>query len=163
MIALEILDVKKCMADMLAGEAFDGFLLCEANITTGNHFLIDGTVVDDFYDENDRIINQIDEGYMPYKMERSICFEIIKGKRTPHSFRFTFLASKRDYENILGDASSQDIANLTLNIIYANGKLTATTAVTHSSFSMDKSVEIAWDKWVRDFFRHLEIAVSDMI
>ncbi|MBR1571228.1 MAG: hypothetical protein IJ655_00660 [Lachnospiraceae bacterium] len=163
MIALEILDVKKCMSDMLAGEAFDGFLLREASITTGNNFLIDGTLVEDFYDENDRAINQIDEGYMPYKLERGICFEIIKGKRTPHSFRFTFLASKREYEGILGEIASQDIANMTLNILYANGKLTATTAVTHRGFSMDKSAELAWDKWVRDFFRQLEIAVSDMI
>ena len=42
MLALKVLDVKNCMNDLLASEAFDRFLLSDATITTRMTYSLDG-------------------------------------------------------------------------------------------------------------------------
>ena len=44
MIALKITNLKKFMSQLLIGECFDSFWLSEASITTGNTYIIEGTL-----------------------------------------------------------------------------------------------------------------------
>lgn len=59
MIALEIKNIKEFMNHLLNSEAFDSFFMEEASITTYNTFLIDGHIVDAFYEGTDALGNTL--------------------------------------------------------------------------------------------------------
>lgn len=85
----KILDVKKFMNIMLCREAFDTLLLAEASITGGVSYVIDGHLTEDFYSEQElEEMGLAGERCTTYGRVRPICFEMIKGKRTPRSFQF---------------------------------------------------------------------------
>ena len=98
----KILDVKKFMNIMLCREAFDTLLLAEASITGGVSYVIDGHLTEDFYSEQElEEMGLAGERCTTYGRVRPICFEMIKGKRTPRSFQFVFLADSRLIGRIL--------------------------------------------------------------
>ena len=51
MIALELPKIKESMTKLLLSDAFDNFLLIQAEIVTFNTFTIDGYLKKDFYEE----------------------------------------------------------------------------------------------------------------
>ena len=53
MIALEIADIKECMAHLLLRETFDHFEFISGTITTFNTFEIDGYLHKEFFDSDD--------------------------------------------------------------------------------------------------------------
>lgn len=166
LISLHVLDVKKCMANMLTGDEFDDFCLCEANIVTGISYVIDGRIVDDFYSEQERIDEGLEQEFIPYKKVKNNCFDIIKGKRTPSGFRFIFLAGKELQDSLLKELDESErsaISNLTMNVIFGKSGLSITTSVTKNIFSMNKYAEEMWDKWVMDFFADMNIASENML
>ena len=89
MIALQIKNIKQFMNQFLAGDTFDSFLLEQASISTYNTFTIDGRENRAFYTSEE----WEDAETRPYeftqwKKIRSVCFDLIKGKRTPCAFHF---------------------------------------------------------------------------
>ena len=68
---------------------FDRFLLLEGSITTFNTFEIDGTLQKAYYSAEEQ--DQIEDRSLSLWSEvRPFCFELIKGKKTPLAFHFTF-------------------------------------------------------------------------
>lgn len=53
MLALKVLDVKNCMNDLLASEAFDRFLLSDATITTRMTYSLDGHLTKGYLTEEE--------------------------------------------------------------------------------------------------------------
>lgn len=165
MISL-ILDAKRCMAELLLRETFDTFLFIEGEITTFNKFTIDGYVHKEFYgnesteDSADRSKDGLSAAsavtYSSWDKLREFCFSIIKGKRTPLDFKFIFSlpddAIRRFVEDKKLDFQSETIQGLYLNFKYNGSVLTCTTGTSLKVFTMDKSLEQAFDQWVRDFF-----------
>ncbi|MCI8985697.1 MAG: hypothetical protein HFI60_07070 [Lachnospiraceae bacterium] len=89
MIALKITNVKQFMGKLLGGEDFDSFLLEEATISTYNTFHIDGHQNRDFYTSEeweDKEMRPYD--FTKWKTIRPVCFDLIKGRRTPAAFQF---------------------------------------------------------------------------
>ena len=87
MIALKLKNTKNFMTQLLLSDTFDNFLFIEGEVVTFNTFTIDGFIQKDFYEDSP-------EGdYASWKQLRELCFSIIKGKRTPLSFRFVFSLS----------------------------------------------------------------------
>lgn len=92
---------------------------------------------------------------------RSLCYNIVKGKRLPVRFRIIFMTPP---EKVAGFLASHDLTNyspseinaLFMNVYYEGGKLTCTTGVSMKSFSMDKSIERAWDESVVKFISRFE-------
>ena len=167
MLAIKVLDVKKCMSDMLASEKFDCWQLAEAKLTTRIRYVIDGHITEGYLSKEELLAEGITEKEcIPYRFVRGLCFDMIKGKQTPKSFRFTFLCPRREIAAILEAASmgvrEEDIANLTMNISFVDGELLVTTSCALRTFTLDKSVESVWDSRVLDFFRDLEITVEKM-
>lgn len=165
MISLKILDVKQFMNLLLLDKVFDQFLLSEASISMASTYVIDGHIVKGFYSESE--LNDLKEEaqaegrIFSEKMERfskvkPICLSIIKGKKTPNSFKFVFCLSDENTEKFLNSFDSSfnknDIGNLSLNIKYDSTGLFATTAVSLNIFSMDKSINSAWDEMIKKFF-----------
>ena len=163
MTSLSILNIKEFMHILLCTDTFDSFLLSEGSITTYMTYLLDGHPNADFFSPEDEpfdIVSQ--ESYIPFSLVRPACFDLIKGKRTPLSFKFIFLLSnenqKRTVTSIGSSFSHEDISGMYLNLKYQNGLLTCTTGVSYRIFSMDKSLEQSWDDMVKSFLKKHQIA-----
>lgn len=156
MIALEIKGTKTIMNALLLTGQFDPFLVEEAVITTFNTFHIDGHLVADFYssEELEELENNQKSTVFSYWCDiRPVCFQLIKGKKTPVSFKVVLHAAPQLMEKIAANPECGVAANLIrsliLNIRYDNGKVTCVTGSAFTTFIMDKSVEKLWDAYVR--------------
>ena len=147
------------MNALLASECFDVFLLEEAVITTFNTFQIDGHIVKDFYTADE--LSEINPDFSLWRDIRPFCFQIVKGKKTPVSFKVVLHASNAIIEKIAADSECGVTANmiraLALNIRYDNGHVVCVTGSSYTTFIMDKSADQLWDAYVRHIFHDLNI------
>lgn len=145
------LKAKNCMSHLLLKPTFDEFSFIEGEITTFNKFTIDGYIQKDFYEEVP------DSTYSYWKDTRDFCFSIIKGKRTPLSFKFILSLSPKEIQTFLSQLNldnfrPEDIQGLYLNIKYDGTNLQCVTGTSLKLFTLDKSVEKGWDEYVTSFF-----------
>ena len=149
MIALQLKNTKNFMTHLLLSDTFDNFLFIEGKIVTFNTFTIDGYIQKGFYEESM-------DGYSSWKQLRELCFSIIKGKRTPLSFRFVFSLSPENIARLIEqkglDFQAADVQGLYLNIRFDGARLQCITGTSLNTFSMDKSLEREWDAMVPRFF-----------
>ena len=97
MIALELTDIKDFMNKLLRAEVFDHFLLQEAVITNSATYTINGQITKGFFTEEEIEEMQLSGcRFLPFSMLKTNCFDLIKGKKTPSSFRFVFLLSPKN-------------------------------------------------------------------
>jgi len=166
MIALKITHIKQFMAKFLAGEDFDSFLLEEASISTYNTFMIDGHQNRDFYSTEE----WEDKELRPYELSawkkiRPICFELIRGKRTPAAFRFVLHLIPGYAEALLQKndiAAAKQVQALILNIKYDGTTLMLVTGISFHTFLMDKTPDTLWDNAVRQFLAKHEISYEEL-
>ena len=157
MIALALTDVKECMSKLLLSETFDPFYFIEGEIVTYSTFSIDGFLRKEFFDTEDAPQRE----YALWKDVREFCFSIIKGKHTPLSFKFILGLSNSNIEKLLLqqelDFKPQDVRGLYINLKFDGQNLQCITGTALNLFTMDKSLEQAWDKMVQKFFTQKEI------
>lgn len=162
MILLSISEVKEFMSKLLLSETFDPFLFIEGEIVTFNTFSMNGRLQKDFFDKD----MVPDRTYSLWKDMREYCFSIIRGKRTPLRFKFVFGLSEPNIEKLLKQQglafSPNDVQGLYLNISYDGTSLKCVTGTSMNLFTMDKSLEEAWDKMVQKFFMRKEIGFEIM-
>lgn len=164
MIALKINNKKEFMSRLLVSELFDPFYVEEASIDTFNTFHIDGRIHRDFY-KNDEDYEEDKEvsALSSWSDLKQICFDLIKGKRTPLGFKFVFHAPSQLKEQLLSAADaglSADQVNLGVNIRFANGDVILTTGTAFSIFTLDKEIEKAWDSYIPSFLEKSGISVE---
>lgn len=156
MLALSVTDIKDFMNRLLLGETFDHFSLIEASIVTFNTFTIDGRLQKDFFDTD--ALETFTENAMEYSLWQDIrpfCFSVIRGKRTPVSFKIVFRLPVKEMQALLEQAipdfSSDAVSGLYLNLQYKNKTLLCTTGISFQSFLPDKRPEQLWDNVVSNF------------
>ena len=154
MIALNVQDVKDFMARLLISEEFATF----------STFQIDGTLRPEFFDtEEAEALTKSGRTHCLWQEVKPYCFSIIKGKKTPLSFKIVFQLSRQASEQLLlKNASSwsiNDIYGLYLNLQYDGTSLICTTGTSMKLFSMDKSLDLLWDEAVITFFKKHQIAM----
>ena len=102
MISLQIEAIKPFMNKLLLHPTFDAFLLVEGTVTTCNTFHIDGHLNPDYYSkEEQESLGLGCRRFSRWQELRPFCLELIKGKRTPLGFRFTFQLSPENTEKLL--------------------------------------------------------------
>ena len=164
MVALQIQDIKNFMSKLLLSQTFDHFLLIEGSITTFNTFRIDGRIHSDFFTEEEHEERRLrDREFSLWKEVKPFCLELIKGKKTPLGFKFTFQLSKENTVKLLTSSGitsiqPENVSGLLLNIRYDNGALNVITATNLSLFTLDKTLERAWDDMVKRFLKQQEIS-----
>ena len=162
MILLSISEVKEFMSKLLLSDTFDSFLFIEGEIVAFNTFSINGYLQKDFFDK-DMIPER---NYSLWKELREYCFSLIRGKRTPLRFKFVFGLSEPNIEKLLRQQglsfTPQDVQGLYLNISYDGHSLRCVTGTSMNLFTLDKSLEEAWDKMVQKFFVQKEISFELM-
>lgn len=150
MLALQVTSMKSFMNEFLTGETFDIFLLEEAVLTTAVTYQIDGHVNMDFYPVAERTPDLIPYEYQPWSETKGLCFNLIKGKHTPLSFKFV-LQLKPDKMNAMLEKeklSAEDLRlkSLVLTIRFDGGKAVMTTGSSYQTFVMDKTADVIWDR-----------------
>lgn len=167
MQALELTDIKDFMNKFLRSEIFDHFLLQEGVIHSAASYVIDGRVNKGFYSENElEELSLKDCSFLPYAMLRGNFFDLIKGKKTPSSFKFVLLLSPENLRRTLTSTGSSfsenDITGVFINIRYQNQLLTLTTGISYNIFSTDKTLDNEWDRLVRQFLKQHEIPFEEL-
>lgn len=146
------LSAKSCMAHLLLKDTFDDFSFIEGQITTFNTFQIDGYLQKDFFDETP------EQTYSHWKDVRDFCFSIIRGKRTPLSFKIVLALNESKYSEFLQSHQittyrPEEIQGLYLNFHYDGATLQCVTGISMKTFTLDKSLEKEWDQHAEDFFK----------
>lgn len=156
MIALQIADIKSFMKKFLLTDSFDRFLLLEGTVTTFNTFRIDGTLQKSYYTQEEQEL-LTERSLSLWGEVRPFCLELIKGKKTPLSFRFTFRLSDSGTEKLLTQTGillpTEQVRGLLMNLKYDGHVLSCTTGTSLAVFTMDKKLDHAWDDMVRKYFR----------
>ena len=153
------------MSQLLMTETFDRFSFIEGEIVTFNTFKLDGYLQKDFFDAPDGYESESSptplEEYSRWGDIREFCFSLIKGKRTPLSFRLILSLSPdnivRLVEQTVPEMSPEDVQGLYLNLKFDGMHLTCITGTSFRTFTMDKSLEHAWDEMVKKYFLKKEI------
>lgn len=156
MIALQIADIKSFMKKFLLTDSFDRFLLLEGTVTTFNTFRIDGTLQKSYYTQEEQEL--LGERSLSLWGEvRPFCLELIKGKKTPLSFRFTLQLSASNTEKLLTQSGisipPEQVRGLLINMKYDGRFLSCITGTSLAVFTMDKKLDHAWDDMVQRYFR----------
>lgn len=90
---------------------------------------------------------------------KPICYDLIKGKKTPVKFKFILKADRKLTASLLEEAglsfSLNDIGGLYINIRYENNILDCISATNLNLFTLDKSLEHAWNEYVNKFLSPL--------
>ena len=152
------------MNKLLLSQTFDNFLLVEGSITTYNTFRFEGRVHKDFFSaEEIEEKNLENRDFSLWKEVKPFCLELIKGKKTPLGFKLTFQLSKENTAKLLASSGitsiqPENISGLLLNIRYDNGALNVITATNLNLFTLDKTLEHAWDDMVKRFLKQQEIS-----
>ncbi len=92
---------------------------------------------------------------------REFAFSLKIGKNTPLGFKLVFGLSRSKIENILTQQSlnftSSDVDGLYINLNFDGLRLLCVTGTSLRTFTLDKSLEQAWDMMVLKFFAQKEI------
>ena len=162
MISLKILEMNRFMGKLLKGENFDGFLLKEGFLRTNIEYRFQGQLFIDYFDTEEQ--EKLEEKYVYWGELRPTVFELIKGKRTPLAFSFTLLLTKNDTTALLARRQvnvGEDSPSMFLQIRFDHGVGHMVTGTARNTFSLDKSLDEAWDAEVRQLMKAMELAVEE--
>jgi hypothetical protein len=139
-------DIKIFMNKLLKDDTFNGFELRSCEIKKNIVITMDGRINKDWYDED------VENDYAPWMEIRHYIFDIIKGKRTPNYIKMILSLKKSAAEKIHNNAKA-----CFLNILFEEGKVAVVTGTAQKEFSLDKSVDEAWEDSVKKFFKKMKI------
>ncbi len=155
MISIDIKNIKNFMSNLLVKDTYDTLLISEISIVTGNTYTISGAVNTSFYSQEE-LSRFNGDRYAPWKNFRGLCYDIIKGSKTPDFLKIIFVLPGSMVLDIIAqnnlDFSPDDIQALFINLKYQDDRLTCVTGVAMSTFTMDKSLEKAFDRFVSTLF-----------
>ncbi len=155
MISVTINEIPKFMSLLFSSEAFDKFYISEASIKTFISYQLDGYTNKDFLGEDEPV-----ERYARWARVRPICRELIKGKRTPLSMRFTFVVPAEEAASILKSGEYVGDTNgihLLFNVSFEGSKLSLVSASSTDTFLLDKSHDDIWDEAFEKYLKQLNI------
>ena len=154
MIALQITSLKNLMNQLLTGDTFDDFLLEEATIRTAVTYTIDGHVYPDFYpmEERDTAAPYL---LQPWSETKGLCFNLIKGRRTPLYFKFVFQLKPEKttllLERELPGTDHTPVKALVLTLKYDAQGAVLTTGTSYHTFVLGREIDALWDGTVRKY------------
>lgn len=165
MRSFEIQDNRDFMKKLLIGDTFDTFQVSEASITTFATFSIDGAFDASYFgtaEEEEFPVEK--DSYTLWKRIRPFFFELTKGKNTPITFRIVFRLAPHNVARLLQQGgiamSPADVDGLFLNIRFHENKIQCVSGTSLKLFTLDKTLERAWDEMLEKFFRQKQIPFS---
>ncbi len=154
------------MAQLLVQEVFDAFLLEEVRVLTASELVLSGRRNANWYDtglwERMQAASEECAAWMTWKEVKTVVFSYIKGSRTPDMLRVSLKVQSKQAVQMLADSGvlsiyEQQRPDLFLQIRYEKGMLSIVTGAAYPSFTMDKTVEKAWDVAICTFLKQHKI------
>ena len=137
-------------------DIFDKFNVVEAEFHTFVKFDINGKLNKSYFDEEEN------RNFCTWGEIRHICFEIIKGKRRPTSFKLIFKFSEEFTRDWIKKNTTKDIdGDLYLNIRYSDKKMNLISSFSPKTFLLDREIINAFDMYVKNMFRRINITVEE--
>ncbi|MDO4293051.1 MAG: DUF5721 family protein [Eubacteriales bacterium] len=162
MTAFQIRELKNFMGKLLAGDCFDSFLLEEASVSAAVTYQIDGRVNRDFFEGNGE---ECPDEFIPWSSVRGICYDMIKGRRTPVRFKFVLHLMPAYVPGVMKGADPSldpgQVKALVLTVHYDGGTIRLTTGTAFSSFVPDRTLDAQWDKTMRQFLSKKGISYTE--
>lgn len=153
MLALEINNVKKFMTDLLLSDTYDKFLVSEISISTFNTFHINGSINKNYFKDDNTSFSKNE--FSVWSQLKPFCHSIIKGNHTPVQMKIVLLLSPDMCSSLTNKAgtsiSPEQINSLCMVFKFENENLSCVTGTNLNVFTLDKSLENFWDKYVSDF------------
>ena len=160
MIAIRLPELKPFTAQLFLQNTFHPFLVCEASFQTGCGYVIDGKRNAEYYGPDDAL----EEAYVSWEELRPVCFQIIRGSRLPLQFKIVLRTPKAFPEKLAASAgadfSPEQVEAFHLIIQYRDGKITCTTGTSFALFTLDKTADQLWDRYVLQFLDRHKIAYA---
>ncbi len=162
MRSFQIQDNLGFMKKLLTDDTFDTFLLSEASITTFAAFQIDGVFHPEYLGTAEaEQLGAEGSGYTLWRRVRPFFFELTKGKNTPLKFRIVFRLAPHNIGKLIMQnglsISTDQVDGLFLNIHFDGKAITCVSGVSMKVFTLDKTLEHAWDEMLEKFFRREQI------
>ena len=149
MRVFEIDNVKKFTSNLFVGDAFDDFLVTEASFSTLTNITIDGHMNREFMGEAELAMPANRDMVISWRSLKPLCYNIIKGQKVPLRFKIIFMLPNEIVLKFLDDEGLDiepiEINALFLNVKFESGSLTCTTGTSMKIFTLDKSLEDAWE------------------
>ncbi|MCD7762644.1 MAG: DUF5721 family protein [Lachnospiraceae bacterium] len=150
------------MKKLLTGDVFDTFLLSEASITTFASFQIDGTFHPEYLSASEAEQLEAEaSGYTLWRRVRPFFFDLMKGKNTPLKFRIVLRLAPHNVEKLITQngvgISADQVDGLFLNIHFDGKTISCVSGTSIKVFTLDKTLEHAWDEMLEKFFRREQI------
>lgn len=152
MLAFTVNDTKSFMNLLLKGDTFDHFHFRQGEVHTFASFIMEGRRDPDFYSTEE--LEQGLSRYVLWAEMRPFVFQSIKGSKLPKSIKLVFSLPEEKLEHLPNTSAAF------LNILFKNNTILCTTAVSQTSFSLDKSSEKRWEEYVLKFFRKNNIGIQ---
>ena len=167
LIALQLTDVKTFMNQLLCSELFDRFLLSEASITKDATFTVNGHINPAFYSAEELETEGLTGlDILPYSRLRPVCYQLIRGKHTPVSFKFVLTLSPENMKHTLARSDSSftdnDVKGIFINMAFQNGRLTLTTGISYILFSTDRTLDHEWDGLIKKFLAKNSVSYEEL-
>lgn len=162
MRSFQIQDNLGFMKKLLTDDTFDTFLLSEASITTFATFQIDGSFHPDYLNTAEAEQLTVEKsGYTLWKRVRPFFYDLTKGRHTPLRFAVVFRLAPHNVEKLIRQGGlpfhEEQIDCLFLNIRFDGKAITCVSGVSMKTFTLDRSLEHAWDEMLEKFFRQKQI------
>lgn len=139
-------DVKTFMNELIKKDTFDKFEVRSCDITTFVTYSIDCRINRSWYeDETTRFFCKWGE-LRPY------IYNIIKGNKKPKSIKIVMALSEKAAAKIHPNGKACFI-----NIVFEEERVAVVTGTAQIEFSLDKSLDFAWEDKVKEFFKKLNI------
>ena len=152
MLAKTVENKKLLMAALLTRDTFDAFETVSGSVTTYAVFSVDGQWHGGFFGDDAAA-----HSFTPWSLLRPHFLSVIRGKNTPLAFQFVFrlpddqLAALVEKEAISAEETA-NITGLLINLSFDGTSILFTTGISHRTFSMDRTLERAWDRYAEQLF-----------
>lgn len=162
MLSLRLKSLKDATHQLFIDTSFDHFSLMEAYFTCAASFTVDGRCNQDFFEPSD----MPSDIFIPWSSVRPTCFQMIKGKRVPLSFRLVFTLSANKAAEFFSQpalADNADIDRYLFILHYKNQQLTLTTGTSFHRFSLDKASEKLWNQHIIHWLDSHSLTYEELI
>ena len=144
------------MSALLIQDVFDHFAVSEVNLLSSCRFEIDGHRNGMFYtDEEKQALPEAE--YLQWVELKPYLYQLIKGSKTPSSFRIVFRLTAANAANVVasvGDGTRpEEVGGLFLNLQYEHGQLMVISGAAMKTFILSKTVEQVWDVYAEKFLK----------
>lgn len=158
-------DTKQFMQKLIRSSAFDHLLIYEMSMDVLHHFEIDGSINEAYLstDEKETYLNQ---KYVDWASVKPFISAILKQSHTPTSMKMTFILNDQATNDIqsryFDEVHLYPVQGFLMNITFDGQSLKVTTGINYKQFTMDKSLEHAFDQMIGQFFKKNELLMIEI-